>query len=83
MCSDDFIYKNKANLRQSDGSIKDYLENEGYDAVKNGKHAIRVAFQNEIITDAENWMEALKKRHSFFYGLIRSQNFLNFLQLFV
>ena len=25
ICSDDFIYKNKANLRQSDGSIKDYL----------------------------------------------------------
>jgi hypothetical protein len=25
MCSDDFIYKNKANLRKSDGSIKDYL----------------------------------------------------------
>jgi hypothetical protein len=39
------------------------LENEGYDAVKNGKHAIRVAFQDEIITDAENWMEALKKRN--------------------
>jgi hypothetical protein len=25
--------------------------------------AIRVAFQDEIITDAENWMEALKKRN--------------------
>ena len=44
-------------------TLKDYLENEGYDAVKNGKHAIRVAFQDEIITDAENWMEALKKRN--------------------
>jgi hypothetical protein len=41
-------------------TLKDYLENEGYDAVKNGKHAIRVAFQDEIITDAENWMEALQ-----------------------
>jgi len=44
-------------------TLKDYLENEGYDAVKNGKHAIRVAFQDEIITDAENWMESLKKRN--------------------
>jgi hypothetical protein len=30
---------------------------------QNSKHAIRVAFQDEIITDAENWMEALKKRN--------------------
>jgi nucleotidyltransferase substrate binding protein (TIGR01987 family) len=44
-------------------TLKDYLENEGYDAVKNAKHVIRVAFQDEIITDAENWMEALKKRN--------------------
>ena len=44
-------------------TLKDYLENEGYDQVKNGKHAIRVAFQDEIITDAENWMETLKKRN--------------------
>jgi len=44
-------------------TLKDYLENEGYDRVKNGKHAIRVAFQDEIITDAENWMEGLKKRN--------------------
>jgi len=44
-------------------TLKDYLENEGYDQVKNGKQAIRVAFQDEIITDAENWMEALKKRN--------------------
>ncbi len=44
-------------------TLKDYLENEGYDQVKNGKQAIRVAFQDEIITDAENWMESLKKRN--------------------
>lgn len=44
-------------------TLKDYLENEGYDAVKNAKQAIRIGFQDEIITDAENWMEALKKRN--------------------
>ena len=44
-------------------TLKDYLENEGYDQVKNSKQAIRVAFQDEIITDAENWMESLKKRN--------------------
>ena len=44
-------------------TLKDYLENEGYDQVKNGKQAIRQAFQDEIITDAEGWMDALKKRN--------------------
>ena len=43
--------------------LKDYLENEGYDEVKNGKQAIRQAFQDEIITNAEDWMDALKRRN--------------------
>lgn len=43
--------------------LKDYLENEGYDNVKNGKQAIRQAFQDEIITDAEDWMKALQQRN--------------------
>ncbi len=43
--------------------LKDYLENEGYDEVKNGKQAIRQAFQDEIIHNAEDWMEALEKRN--------------------
>ena len=43
--------------------LKDYLENEGYDDVRNGKHAIRTAFQDELITDAEAWMDALKRRN--------------------
>ena len=43
--------------------LKDYLENEGYDNVKNGKQAIRQAFQDEIITDAEGWMKALQQRN--------------------
>jgi nucleotidyltransferase substrate binding protein (TIGR01987 family) len=43
--------------------IKDYLENQGYDNVKNGKQAIRQAFQDELITDAESWMQALQLRN--------------------
>ncbi len=42
--------------------LKDYLENEGYDEVQKGKKAVRQAFQDELITDAETWMEALEKR---------------------
>lgn len=43
--------------------LKDYLENEGYDNIKNSKQTIRQAFQDEIITDAEIWMGALKQRN--------------------
>ena len=43
--------------------LKDYLENEGYDDVKNGKKAIRQAFQDGIITDPEAWMKALQQRN--------------------
>lgn len=44
-------------------TLKDYLEDKGYDAVQNGKKAIRKAFQDELISDAETRMEALKKRN--------------------
>ncbi|MFH1097476.1 MAG: nucleotidyltransferase substrate binding protein [Candidatus Desantisbacteria bacterium] len=44
-------------------TMKDYLENEGYDEVKNSKQTIRVAFQAELITDAEKWMEMVEKRN--------------------
>lgn len=44
-------------------TIKDYLENEGYDNIKNGKQAIRQAFRDELIHDAETWMMALEKRN--------------------
>ena len=44
-------------------TLKDYLENEGYDKVKNGKQAIRQAFQDEIIQEPEIWMEALETRN--------------------
>ncbi|PCJ20711.1 MAG: nucleotidyltransferase [Candidatus Cloacimonadota bacterium] len=44
-------------------TLKDYLENEGYDDVKNGKQAIRQAFVDGIISDADVWMSALQKRN--------------------
>ncbi len=44
-------------------TLKDYLENEGYDEVKNSKQTIRQAFQDELITEAEIWMTALEKRN--------------------
>ena len=45
-------------------TMKDYLENDGYDDVKNGKHAIREAFKAELISDAEMWMKALEQRNA-------------------
>ncbi|MBU0545718.1 nucleotidyltransferase substrate binding protein [Patescibacteria group bacterium] len=42
--------------------MKDYLENDGFD-VKNGKQAIRQAFQNELIRDGEIWLQALDNRN--------------------
>lgn len=44
-------------------TLKDYLEDKGYDEVQNGKKTIRKAFQDELITNPETWMEALKKRN--------------------
>lgn len=43
--------------------MKDYLENEGFDEVRNAKQTIRTAFQAELITDAEGWMEMIQKRN--------------------
>jgi nucleotidyltransferase substrate binding protein (TIGR01987 family) len=44
-------------------TMKDYLENEGFDDVKNSKQTIRTAFQAELITDPEGWMSVLEKRN--------------------
>lgn len=44
-------------------TLKDYLENEGYDHIGNGKQAIRQAFQDGIVTEAETWMAALEMRN--------------------
>ncbi len=43
-------------------TIKDYLENEGT-KVTSPKQVIRQAFQFEIITNGEDWMEALEQRN--------------------
>ncbi len=39
--------------------MKDYLENEDYGGLGNSKQTVRVAFQTELIVDAENWMTAI------------------------
>lgn len=44
-------------------TMKDYLENEGFDDIKTGKQAIRTAFQAELITNAEEWMAVVEKRN--------------------
>lgn len=44
-------------------TLKDYLENQGYYEVKNGKHAIRQAAQDNLIETPEIWMMALELRN--------------------
>ena len=43
-------------------TLKDYLTENGFD-LNSPKEVIRQAFQSEIITEGEVWMEALKKRN--------------------
>ncbi|NLW33658.1 MAG: DUF86 domain-containing protein [Fibrobacter sp.] len=43
--------------------IKDFLEHEGFDDVLSPKKTIRTAFQAELITDAEKWMDMIQKRN--------------------
>lgn len=44
-------------------TVKNYLENEGYDDLGNSKKTIRTAFQEELIRNAEVWMEAIRLRN--------------------
>jgi len=44
-------------------TMKDYLEDEGFDDVKNSKKTIRIAFQAELISDAEGWLGIIEKRN--------------------
>ena len=44
-------------------TMKDYLEEEGFD-LKSPKGVLRQAFQSELIRNAEIWMEALKQRNN-------------------
>lgn len=44
-------------------TVKDYLENEGYDDVETSKKVIRRAFSAQLISEAEIWMKALELRN--------------------
>ncbi len=44
-------------------TLKDYLENSGYSQLGTPKKVLRQAFQAEIISNAEEWLEALNKRN--------------------
>ncbi len=43
-------------------TLKDYLEDSGFE-VKSPKETLRLAFQNEYISDGEVWMQALEARN--------------------
>jgi nucleotidyltransferase substrate binding protein (TIGR01987 family) len=43
--------------------MKDYLEYQGITGITGSRDAIREAFQKEIITDGENWMNMIKSRN--------------------
>ena len=43
--------------------MKDYLEASGYEILQTPKEVIRLAFQSELITQAEDWMASLEKRN--------------------
>lgn len=44
-------------------TLKDYLENEGYEEVQNSKKTIRQASVEGLIENGEIWMAALEKRN--------------------
>ena len=43
--------------------MKDYLQHQGLDAIIGSRDAIRIAFQNALITDGERWMETIASRN--------------------
>jgi len=43
-------------------TMKDYLEQEGFD-VKSPRKTIQTAFQIQLITDGHTWIDALEKRN--------------------
>lgn len=44
-------------------TLKDYLESTGYPPIQTPKETIRLAFQANILQDAEQWMQALERRN--------------------
>lgn len=43
-------------------TMKDYLEQEGFD-IKSPRKTIQTAFQTQLITDGHTWIDALEKRN--------------------
>ena len=43
--------------------MKDYLEYQGITGITGSRDAIREAFQKELITNGENWMNMIKSRN--------------------
>jgi len=43
-------------------TMKDFLEDQGFQNISGSKDAIRQAFQSGLITDAENWLEMIESR---------------------
>lgn len=43
-------------------TMKDYLENEGFD-VKSSRATIKTAYQTSLIDDGHGWIDALEKRN--------------------
>lgn len=58
-----FIQRFEYTLELAWKTLKDYLLEQGFDELASPKNVIRQAFQSEIITDGEVWMEALKRRN--------------------
>jgi hypothetical protein len=54
-----------------------------YDGVESEELKRHIDTKGKVLVDRGMSERARAKQHSFIYGLIRSQNFLNFLQLFV
>ena len=57
-----FVQRFEYTLELAWKTLKDYLLEQGFD-LASPKDVFRQAFQNEIITDGEVWMEALNRRN--------------------
>ena len=57
-----FVKSYTITIELAQNTLKDFLENSGYTNLHTPKNIIRQAFQSEMITNAEGWMEALQKR---------------------
>ena len=58
-----FVQSYEITIELARNTLKDFLENSGYTNLHTPKNIIRQAFQSEMITNAEGWMEAFKKRN--------------------